>query len=75
MDSAQDTTLTQRKRHEYTENKLKEEGYDIIAGDTDSFVVIDSFNDDKKLQAICEKYCKGTSICCSISHNQHPIEY
>lgn len=54
FDSGQDITLVGRERHKHGEKKLKEAGYDVIFGDTDSFAVIDPFNDINKLKSVID---------------------
>ena len=54
FDSGQDITLVGRERHKHGEKRLKEAGYDVIFGDTDSFAVIDSFNNINKLKSVID---------------------
>ena len=55
LDTAQDTTKTQRERHAYTVSRYKEEGYEILGGDTDSIFIIDVFNDKERFLNLTNK--------------------
>jgi len=50
--AAQDTTLIQRERHKYGMKRLEEEGYEVLYTDTDSYFIIDKYNNKEKLKKI-----------------------
>lgn len=53
VDTAQDCTKTCRFNLLYLHWRLREAGYTVLYGDTDSAYLIDKFEDDNKLMTIC----------------------
>ncbi len=52
FDAGQDIMKIQKERHVYAGDRLIKEGYKVMGGDTDSFFIIDPFNDINKLKSV-----------------------
>ena len=55
LDTAADCTYIVREEHHYMERGFREAGYEIIAGDTDSFYILDPFSNKQKLLDLTNK--------------------
>jgi len=74
LTTASDCTAMARTSEKYAGEVLKKHGYKLLYGDTDSWYVLDVFNDINRLRAICGAISKKLMNSFNVKIDSHEFE-